>query len=130
MEYIENFTNLSDLQINFNQIEKIDFIKNLTKLENFWICENKIKVIENLPKNLKTFWAALNFVEKLDTNSFKDCSRNLTELNISGNFLSSFKDLNIISHLEKLKILNLNDPNFGENPICLINNYQFALQRL
>ncbi len=95
-------------------------------MEKFWICENKLKKVENLPQNLKEFWVGLNFIEKLDNFSFEN-SKFITELNIAGNFLCSFNDLKIISDLEELKILSLNDPNFGENPICLINNYRLIL---
>ncbi len=111
------------MQLNFNLISSISHIKNLEKLEKLWICENKIKAIENLPQNITSFWVGFNLIENLKTTSFpENCL--ISELNISGNFLNSFVDIHIISKLEKLKILNLNDPNFGENPICLINNYR------
>lgn len=123
LEGIENFSNLKELQINFNQIEKIQNLDKLVKLEKFWICENKVKKIENLPASIINFWAAFNLLEKLDSTSFSNLYQ-ITELNLAGNFLSSFNDLHVLSKLEKLNILSLSDPNFGENPICLINNYR------
>jgi len=123
LEGIENFINLKELQINFNMITKIQNTQNLDKLEKFWICENQIKNIENLPMNLTNFWIAFNLIEKLEMSSFKNYNT-ITEINLAGNFLCSFNDLHILSKFENLKILNLADPNFGENPICLINNYR------
>lgn len=112
------------MQVNFNFIEKIEYLDKL-KLEKLWICENKIHKIENLPKTITSLWIATNFIEELDENLIQ--YEKLTELNLSANLLSSFKDLFTLSHLKNLEILNLNDPNFGENPICLINNYRLYL---
>lgn len=89
------------------------------------MCENKIKKIENLPKKISNFWIATNYIENLEEDFLN--YENITELNISGNALSSFKDLFILSKFPKLEVLNLNDPNFGENPICLINNYRLYI---
>lgn len=121
---IEKFSSLKDLQINFNFIEKIEFLDKLN-LEKLWINENKIQKIENLPINIKSFWVATNLISELDNNLL--LYDNLSDLNLSANLLSSFKDLYFLSQMKSLEILNLNDPNFGENPICLINNYRLYL---
>jgi hypothetical protein len=92
------------------------------------ICENKIKKIENLPITIESLSIALNFIENLSENLLE--YEELKELNISGNLLSSFKDIIIISKIKKLEELNLNDPNFGENPICLMNNYRLFVLHL
>jgi Leucine-rich repeat (LRR) protein len=49
---------------------------------------------------------------------------NLEELNIAGNRLSSFRDILFLSSLPKLTSLCLSDPNFADNPLCLLCNYQ------
>jgi hypothetical protein len=92
------------------------------------ICENKIKKIEKLPNTIESLSIALNFIENLSENLLE--YEELKELNISGNLLSSFKDIIIISKIKKLEELNLNDPNFGENPICLMNNYRLFVLHL
>lgn len=119
-------TNLKNLQINFNLIEKIEFIDNLQYLETFWICENKITKIENLPKGLKVLWVAANQIETVGE-GYSD----ITELNISANFIKDFSAIFQLGLLPQLKNLFLNDINFGENPICLMNNYRtFTLHHL
>ena len=54
-----------------------------------------------------------------------------TDLNIAGNLIISYLDIFTLSNIETLRNLNLNDPNFGENPICHINNYRvFVIRHL
>ena len=125
LDSIQNFTNLKELQINFNSIYRIENLNNLEYLEKIWICENQIKIIENLPLKIKYLWIAFNIIEKLDINLIN--YQNLYEINLSGNLLSSFNDINILTNLKNLEILNLHDPNFGENPINLISNYRIFL---
>ena len=48
----------------------------------------------------------------------------LEELNLSGNKLSSFREILYLTRLPKLKSLCLSDPNFADNPICSLCNYQ------
>lgn len=121
---IEKFSSLRELQINFNSIQKIDYIKNL-QLEKLWVCENKITKIENLPHSLKSLWIATNLIDHLDQDLL--IYENINDLNLSANLLCSFQDIYILSKLKSLENLNLNDPNFGENPICLINNYRLNI---
>lgn len=120
---IEKFQNLKELQINFNSIQKIENIEKLMSLEKLWLTENKIKFVENLAPNINNLWLAFNLIEKLTPESFSNC-KNLSEVNLSGNFLSSLSDIHILSELKNLRLLNLNDPHYGENPICMINNYR------
>jgi hypothetical protein len=56
----------------------------------------------------------------------------LTHLQLSGNQISSFKDISLIaSQLPSLKHLFLNDPHWGSNPVCSLANYStFALYLL
>jgi len=121
---IEKFPSLKNLQINFNLIEKLEYLEN-SNLEKLWICENKIRKIENLPDKLISLWIGTNYISKLDEHLLK--YDKITDLNLSANLLSSFKDLFILTQMNNLENLNLNDPNFGENPICLINNYRLSL---
>ena len=122
---IEQLTELESLQVNFNQIEKIEYISNLKNLKTFWICENRIQDIENLPDNLTNFWIANNFIEEIPKDF--DKNSNLEILNISGNFISDLKDIFILEKIKSLKKLYLSDINFGENPICQYANYRQIL---
>ena len=120
---IQILENLEALQINFNYIETIPpFFKTLKYLHTFWICENNVSILENIPKGIQNFWIANNEIEEIPENF--DELENLEILNISGNFINDLKYLYILGKIKKLKRIYLCDINFGENPICLFNNYR------
>jgi hypothetical protein len=122
LDGVEKLTNLEELQVNFNQIEKIEKISELNLLKKFWICENKIQVIENLPQNIANFWVANNMIQHIPEDF--DKYTQLEFINIAGNFISDLKDIFILEKLKSLKKLYLSDINFGENPICQYSNYR------
>ena len=123
LDDIDKLINLEALHLNFNYIEKIpSFFFSLKKLHTFWISENNISVLENLPISIKNLWIANNDIEHIPEN-FEEMV-NLEMLNISGNFINDLKDLYILGKIKKLKRIYLNDINFGENPICLFENYR------
>ena len=126
MRNIELLTNLEELHLNYNYIEKIEStLSELKKLKKFWICENKIKKIENLPENIENFWIANNLIEKIPDDIAR--YKKIKFLNISGNFIIDLKDIYSIEKLTKLKRLYLSDINYGENPICQYSNYRSLL---
>jgi hypothetical protein len=130
LRFLEKAINLRDIQLNFNLIKKIEFIENLQNLEKFWISANQISKIENLPPSLLSFYICCNCVENIDE-CMPERLPNITELNISGNFISKFDCVYILSKIKNLTNLSLQDPDFGENPICRINNYRiFILHNL
>ena len=118
MKNIELLTNLEELHLNFNLIEKIEF-------EILWICENKIKQLENLPECIENLWIANNLIEKIPDDF--DKYNEINFLNIAGNCIIDLKDIYILEKLPKLKKLYLGDINYGENPICQYNNYRSLL---
>ena len=123
---IEYLSNLKKLHLNFNLIEKIDFgISKVITLKQFWICDNKIKKIENLPEHINNFWIANNYIENLPSDFHK--YKNIENLNLSGNCLVDFKNIYILEKLPNLKILYLNNINYGENPICSFLNYKMMM---
>ena len=118
--------NLQSLHLNFNQIEKIDEgINKLLNLKIFWICENKIKKIENIPEQIENLWIANNLIESIPNDFYK--YKNLEKLNISGNLLNDFENIYNLEKLPNIKQLYLYDINFGENPICLFSNYKMMM---
>lgn len=123
LDDIDKLINLETLHLNFNYIENIPKVfRSLKKLHTFWISENNISVIENLPLSIKNLWIANNDIEYISENF--DEMVNLEMINISGNFINDLKDLYILGKIKKLKRIYLNDINFGENPICLFENYR------
>ena len=80
-----------------------------------------IQNLEGLP-NLHQLWLAGNLIDSIRTGF--DKLINLTDLNISGNKLCSFKEVLNLNRLTNLKILAFYDPHYGENPICNLSNYQ------
>lgn len=129
MKGVNQLPNLEKLQLNFNQIERIDddTIK-LNHLRVLWLCENKIKKIENIPNTIEELWLANNQIENIpkEIENFQS----LYFFNISGNFIMDFKDIFILQNLSKLSKLYLSDVNFGDNPICQYSNYRSAILHL
>ena len=123
LDGIDKLINLESLQLNFNNIEKIPpFFSSLQNLHTFWICENNISILENIPKSVKSFWIANNEIETIPEDF--DKLINLENLNISGNFIDDLRDLYTLGKIKSLKRIYLNDINFGENPICQFDNYR------
>jgi Leucine-rich repeat (LRR) protein len=96
----------------------------LSNLETLWICDNKIEAIENLEAlgSLRQLWIAGNQIDCIKTSL--DDLVSLTDLNISGNKICSFKEVLNLNRLPNLRVLSFYDPHFGENPICNLCNYQ------
>lgn len=107
-----------------NQIEVIEHLDSCEKLEILWLNENKIQVLENLTslKALKQLWVAGNKITKLGSALLQ--LKSLEDFNISGNLIGSFKEVLNLNQLDKISILALSDPHFGENPVCSLCNYQ------
>lgn len=129
LKFVDNLINLKNLQVNFNFIDKIEYINKLDNLNEFWICENKIKKIENIPPDVRVLNLNGNLIEKIP----KEMTNlaNLSELNVSANNITDLRDIFNITQLTNLKILYFIDENFGDNPICHFSNYRvFILHHL
>ncbi len=121
---LTNCKSLKHLYLSNNEITKLEGLDNLTELEVFWICENQVRILENLDglQSLRQFWVAGNQLETIKNGLDKLVS--LTELNVAGNKICSFKEILNLTRLPKLEVLSFYDPHFGDNPICLLGNYQ------
>eukprot|EP01065_Artemidia_motanka_P036882 TRINITY_DN4493_c0_g1_i1.p1 TRINITY_DN4493_c0_g1~~TRINITY_DN4493_c0_g1_i1.p1 ORF type:complete len:1596 (+),score=457.90 TRINITY_DN4493_c0_g1_i1:54-4841(+) len=124
IEGLQNCTNLRELYLHSNKIGKIEGLDTLTRLEVLWLHDNLISEIEGLDKlsNLRTLWLARNRItsvgHRLDANS------NLQELNVSANYIGSFREIPYLDRLVNLRSLYFSDPHFGDNPVCQLCNYQ------
>ena len=126
MKGIELLPNLEELHLNYNQIGKIENpISKMTKLKKIWICDNKIKILENLPECIENLWLANNLIDKIPDDIDKHSKINF--LNIAGNCIIDLKDIYNIQKLKQLKRLYLSDINYGENPLCQYSNYRAIL---
>ncbi|XP_062917896.1 leucine-rich repeat-containing protein 9 [Mobula hypostoma] len=123
IEGLDLCTNLQKLYLYCNGITKIKNLENLTKLEVLWLNNNKIKVIEGLNtlKNLKELNLAGNLIDVI-RNSL-DFNVQLKWVNLSGNRISSFKELTNLARLPELQELSLKDPQYPTNPVSLLCNY-------
>ncbi|KAI8846431.1 hypothetical protein BC829DRAFT_398533 [Chytridium lagenaria] len=124
---IEKCINLKELYLYSNRIRKIQGLENLVKLENygFPIMVNiEISKIQNLATlvNLKDIQVGNNRIASIGDSLNENLA--LEELNIAGNRLSSFRDVLYLARLPRLTSLCLSDPNFADNPICSLCNYQ------
>jgi len=117
-------TRLKTLCLNSNQIRMIEGLDTLVNLETLFLCDNHItslRGLENL-RNLKTLFIARNRVERIGT--CLDALVNLTDLNLADNRVGYFKEIHNLTRLPSLTTLCLNEPHYGDNPVCNLCNYQ------
>uniref|UniRef100_A0A8C7XE01 Leucine rich repeat containing 9 n=1 Tax=Oryzias sinensis TaxID=183150 RepID=A0A8C7XE01_9TELE len=120
---LQNCQKLEKLYLYNNQICEIQNLDLQVNLEVLWLNNNCITKIQGLDmlQNLKELNLADNLIEKIG-NSL-DPNVSLEILNLSGNQISSFKELAQLAHLPRLKELALKDPMSTPNPVCLLCNY-------
>ena len=121
-----SLTNLVDLQLIGNSIEKIDHrtFSALTKLETLDLNRNQIECIEentfsNL-KNLTKLNLGNNLLSTLKPKSFYGL-RNLKQLNLYHNKLSDF-DLRIMDNFEKIEIIDLYSNHIQKDNIEIVKH--------
>ncbi|KAJ8411732.1 hypothetical protein AAFF_G00153700 [Aldrovandia affinis] len=114
---------LQKLFIYDNKISKIENLEMLVNLQVLWINSNHITLIEGLDtlQNLRELNLADNGIEQIGHSL--DLNSGLQNLNLSGNKISSFKELTHLARLTNLKSLGLKDPQSFPNPVCLLCNY-------
>ncbi|XP_041928695.1 leucine-rich repeat-containing protein 9 [Alosa sapidissima] len=120
---LHNCLQLQKLYLYDNRISEIANLELLVNLEVLWLNSNLITKIEGLEtlEKLKELNLAENAIERIGHSL--DPNINLQNLNLSGNQISSFKELTPLAALGQLKELGLQDPQSGPNPVCLLYNY-------
>ncbi|XP_072222222.1 leucine-rich repeat-containing protein 9 [Leuresthes tenuis] len=123
MSGLQNCQKLEKLYLYDNQICEIKNLELQVNLEVLWLNNNRITKIQGLNtlQNLRELNLADNHIEKIG-NSL-DPNVSLENLNLSGNRISSFKELTLLAHLPHLRELALKDPMSTSNPVCLLCNY-------
>uniref|UniRef100_UPI003AAD219B leucine-rich repeat-containing protein 9 n=1 Tax=Centroberyx gerrardi TaxID=166262 RepID=UPI003AAD219B len=120
---LQNCLQLQKLYLYDNQISEIENLELIINLQVLWLNNNCITHIEGLNtlQKLKELNLADNNIEKIGHSL--DPNVNLQNLNLSGNKISSFKELTLLAHLPHLRELGLKDPQSTPNPVCLLCNY-------
>ncbi|XP_048830995.1 leucine-rich repeat-containing protein 9 [Brienomyrus brachyistius] len=120
---LQTCVQLQKLYLYDNKISKIENLDKLENLEVLWLSNNCIALIEGLDTlwNLRELNLADNAIERVEHSL--DPNINLQNLNLSGNKISSLKELTSLARLPALKELGLMDPQYGTNPVCLLCNY-------
>ncbi|TNN84206.1 Leucine-rich repeat-containing protein 9 [Liparis tanakae] len=120
---LQNCLQLEKLYLYDNQICEIKNLELQINLEVLWLNNNCITQIKGLNTlhNLKELNLADNNIEKIGHSL--DPNVRLQNLNLSGNKISSFKELTLLSRLPHLRELALKDPMSTSNPVCLLCNY-------
>ncbi|XP_031746458.1 leucine-rich repeat-containing protein 9 isoform X3 [Xenopus tropicalis] len=120
---LHHCADLQKLYLYHNEISVIEGLENLLKLEVLWLNNNQINVIEGLDmmQNLKELNLANNLIHSIGESL--DPNVQLERLNLSGNKISSFKELTNLARLPSLMDLGLKDPQYSPNPVCLLCNY-------
>ncbi|XP_070776726.1 leucine-rich repeat-containing protein 9 [Enoplosus armatus] len=120
---LQNCLQLEKLYLYDNQICEIKNLELQINLEVLWLNNNCITQIQGLNtlQNLKELNLADNNIEKIG--HCLDPNVSLQNLNLSGNKISSFKELTLLNCLPHLRELALKDPTSTSNPVCLLCNY-------
>ncbi|KAM4690503.1 leucine-rich repeat-containing protein 9, partial [Rhinophrynus dorsalis] len=123
IENLHHCPNLEKLYLYDNKIAVIEALESLNRLQVLWLNDNEIEVIEGLCtlQNLKELNLARNHIHSIGQRL--DPNVKLERLNLSGNKISSFKEVTSLARLANLKDLGLKDPQYGPNPVCLLCNY-------
>ncbi|KAI9356534.1 hypothetical protein DFJ73DRAFT_623012 [Zopfochytrium polystomum] len=124
IQSLDNCTELVELFLYSNKIKKISGLDKLLKLERLWLSDNEITKIPHLGTlvKLQDLQLGNNLIEAIGESLSSNSS--LQSLNIAGNRLSSFRDVLFLASLPKLTSLCLSDPNYADNPLCSLCNYQ------
>ncbi|XP_053191128.1 leucine-rich repeat-containing protein 9 [Scomber japonicus] len=119
----QNCLQLEKLYLYDNQICEINNLELQVNIEVLWLNNNCITQIQGLNtlQNLKELNLADNNIEKIGHSL--DPNVSLQHINLSGNKISSFKELTLLAHLPHLRELALKDPTSTPNPVCLLCNY-------
>ncbi|PTX63479.1 internalin A [Kordia periserrulae] len=107
IEHLEKLTNLSKLGISNNDISKIENLEKLTNLSEFDISNNNISKIESLENltNLLKLYISSNHISKIEN---LEKLTNLSELYISYNKISKLEYLETLTNLLEFDISNNN----------------------
>ncbi|XP_040925180.1 leucine-rich repeat-containing protein 9 isoform X2 [Betta splendens] len=120
---LQSCLQLRKLYLYDNDISEIANLESQVNLEVLWLNNNRIARIQGLNtlQSLKELNLADNIIEKIGHSL--DHNVSLENLNLSGNKISSFKELTPLASLLHLKELALMDPTSRPNPVCLLFNY-------
>ncbi|CAK9101551.1 Leucine-rich repeat-containing protein 9 [Durusdinium trenchii] len=92
-------------------------------MDVLWLAGNQLRSLEGLDlPNLTELNAASNELSSV-VGAFDELPQ-LKTLNLAGNRLCSFKEVLDLARRNSLTALSFADPDFGENPICTLCNYQ------
>lgn len=125
VENLGSCSRLRQLHLSSNRITELgNGLQGLHDLEVFWIAENLLTSLHGieLAPNLEELNVARN---RLDT-VVGQLDRNVKVrwLNLADNQITSFRDILDLSKFVGMTELALADPDWGENPICDLSNYQ------
>ncbi|XP_066535622.1 leucine-rich repeat-containing protein 9 [Hoplias malabaricus] len=145
IQSLDNCPSLKELWVVECQLKEISGLDTCLQLQKLYLYDNKIREISGivLLKNLSVLWLNNNFISEIQgLNTLEnlkelnladnliqtvghslDHNTNLQKLNLSGNKISSFKELTSLTHLSKLRELSLKDPQSSPNPVCVLCNY-------
>ncbi|XP_076841776.1 leucine-rich repeat-containing protein 9 isoform X2 [Brachyhypopomus gauderio] len=120
---LKKHTQLQKLFLYDNKIKEISGLDYLTNLQVLWLNSNLISEIKGLNtlENLRELNLTDNLIETIGDSL--DQNNKLQTLNLSGNNISSFKELTGLARLSGLRDLDLKDPLGQPNPVCLLCNY-------
>eukprot|EP00906_Rhabdomonas_costata_P029729 RCo041993 len=120
---LEGCTALRELYAYSNNLSgKVEGLESLQNLQVLWLMENHISTLDGLT-GLTTLRCLSLASNQIDTLAPLETLTSLEELNLAGNRLSSLREIPLLNRLPRLCSVTLDDPHFGDNPVCRLYNY-------
>ncbi|CAD7952251.1 unnamed protein product [Amoebophrya sp. A120] len=123
---------LKHLYVSHNKIRNLHsdwHLKLMTRLETFWIADNLLTSLAGTHyfPQLQDLNVAGNMIDNIN---ILFLSKTVKKLNLSGNLLYNFADLIELSKFPgQFTELSFSSPDWGRNPICLLQNYEMFVLR-
>jgi Leucine-rich repeat (LRR) protein len=110
IDSVQNLNLMFRIGVNFNRLNKIDCIRNLTKMQIFESSNNQIESIED------NLFDGLDLLKRLDLSSnrikqIKSSSNSISNLNFINISFNQFENIDFIKTYSKLKHLLINNNN-------------------
>ncbi|XP_046664404.1 uncharacterized protein LOC124357051 isoform X2 [Homalodisca vitripennis] len=122
--YINECPSLTRLYLYGNELTAIPVLDQLGKLTHLWLSDNRIQTLQNLNclKSVKNLYLGNNKISNIDIKP-KPILK-IEAINLSGNPLHTFNEVEKLTTLKSLKTLTLWDSLFRVTPVTLLAHYR------